>query len=136
MAPTVTLSPPIHCGLNTSTHTKVCLPCRLYAQTLDGFYQSTGHPGIVISTVLDSTPYCNTGIPQLYTTKTFFRIRTLYNPQRTVYRLLKILQTFLHSLIHPRKAKGPIWSVGYNPNQTVLQYTDLTQSVLQSVNML
>ena len=29
------------------------------------------------------------------------------------------LQTFLHSLIHPRMAKGPIWSVGYNPNQTV-----------------
>ena len=45
--------------------------------------------------------------------KSFFRIRTVYNPQRTVYKLLTDIFT------HPRMAKGPIWSVGYNPNQTV-----------------
>ena len=48
--------------------------------------------------------------------KSFFRIRTLHNPQRTVYRLLTDIFTLPDT---PPKGKGPIWSVGYNPNQTV-----------------
>ena len=42
--------------------------------------------------------------------KSFFRIRTVYNPQRTVYRLLTDIFTLPDT---------PIWSVGYNPNQTI-----------------